>query len=213
MGQLSTPSNGGAEQAFLSRLRQETAPFHTALEAHPLSLSITSTAINRTSYSQYLRAMQQVVVGFEEVLHAVLTPVLKDLQQRSKQTWIEEDLVNLGCLPADDTPFRFPKGNQSIPFALGAYYVLEGSTLGGRVILKSLPASLDLAEGKGTRYFSGYGTETGLYWKTFINTLCNYAVVNKCEEQVIAGAKSAFAGILEYFNYYEVHEATGHCQS
>jgi heme oxygenase len=213
MGSLNSASNGAGEQAFLSRLRQETASCHAALEAHPLSQSITSAAINKTSYAQYLRAMQQVVNGLEEELHEILMPVISDLQQRSKQAWIGEDVAHLDCLPADDKPFRFPQGNQSIPFALGAYYVLEGSTLGGRVILKSLPESLAFADGKGTRYFSGYGTETGLYWKSFINTLCSYAVKNNCEEEVIAGAKSAFAGILEYFNYYEVHEAARHCQS
>ncbi|RYY93360.1 MAG: hypothetical protein EOO11_19855, partial [Chitinophagaceae bacterium] len=54
-------------------------------------------------------------------------------------------------------------------------YVLEGSTLGGRFIVKMIAAALPgLPEGA-LRFFRGYGAETGPMWLTFQAALGTWA--------------------------------------
>jgi heme oxygenase len=78
-------------------------------------------------------------------------------------------------------------------------YVIEGSTLGGRIILKHIHTALGLDENKGASFFAGYGAETGIRWKKIMNIMSGYAVANKCEDEVIAGACHAFESIDKYF--------------
>ena len=213
MSQSPGPATEGAGQAFLKNLRQSTAHNHAALEAHPLSGAITSPLITLDDYARYLQVMHGVVAGMEASLCNTLNTIVPDMQERTKKPWIEEDLISLGYSSTELEPFVLPVKDPAIPYALGAFYVLEGSTLGVRVILKSLPGSLGRAAEKGSRYFAGYGPATGARWESFLTDLCSYAVSNHCEEEVIAGANDAFAGIIDYFNYCCVHEAQRHCQS
>lgn len=51
--------------------------------------------------------------------------------------------------------------------ALGSIYVMEGSTLGGKVITKALSAAPWLPPG-GFSFFNPYGDETGARWREFV---------------------------------------------
>jgi heme oxygenase len=76
--------------------------------------------------------------------------------------------------------------------ALGVLYVLEGSTLGGRMILKTLRN-----QGLSTddlHFLDPYGTATGAQWRTFLavlerETASNQTTMNAC----VSGAIKAFA--------------------
>jgi heme oxygenase len=157
--------------------------------------------------------MHQVVAGMETSLCHRLSAIVPDMQERLKRQWIEEDLTALGYRIDEPDSFILSDEYETLSYALGAFYVLEGSTLGGRVILKSLPKSIGLSGDGGRCYFAGYGADTGARWESFLANLCNYALSNHCEEEVIAGANRAFADILDYFNYSCAHEAQRHCQS
>lgn len=194
-------------QLFLKNLREETGPAHEALEAHPISQSITSSGITAAEYRRYLQVMQRVVEGLENLLTPILKDVLPDIDARIKQGWLAEDLEKEGR-ENSYPPFHFSADERDVAYALGAFYVLEGSTLGGRVILKGLPASLDVP----TRYFEGYGAQTGPMWQSFSSTLGNAASA-ATEQHIIRGAVDTFAAIHSYFNLCQAHEAAGHCQS
>ena len=75
--------------------------------------------------------------------------------------------------------------NQTTAFALGILYVVEGSSLGGRFILKNLETIPGLDNGKGVSYFTGYGNKTGSQWKNFLNFLTTYEEENNCEDEII----------------------------
>ena len=49
--------------------------------------------------------------------------------------------------------------------ALGAMYVIEGSTLGGQIICNMLKKQLKIEDG--LSFFSGYGEQTIPMWKRF----------------------------------------------
>lgn len=55
--------------------------------------------------------------------------------------------------------------------ALGSLYVMEGSTLGGRVIQRNVERCLQGVGHASSRYFNGYGDETGTMWRLFLKRL------------------------------------------
>ena len=54
---------------------------------------------------------------------------------------------------------------------LGARYVIEGSTLGGRELARGLDALLGPGRVEGRRFFNGHGAETGPNWRRFVSEL------------------------------------------
>ena len=82
-------------------------------------------------------------------------------------------------------------------FLLGIVYVTEGSTLGGRVILKNVQKKLGLEPGQGATYFAGYGDDTAKMWKEFLGRLIEYEAQTGERDRIIAGANYAFKYIYE----------------
>ncbi len=65
----------------------------------------------------------------------------------------------------------------SIAEALGMFYVLEGSTLGGRMILRMLEARG--VEDEALAFLDPYGPETGARWRDFLSVLMGYVGDNE----------------------------------
>lgn len=184
---------------FLQNLRAETRPGHEELEAHPISKDIVAADVSTESYIRYLQIMERVVQGMEQALEPRLSSHVGNLRDRSKAHLISSDLQALG---AGENPFpefsELPQCSGTAA-AFGAYYVLEGSALGGRVILKQLPEQLRESGAK-TRYFEGYGNQTGPMWQRFLSEFSSYVLRSREESLAIEGARNAFAAIHQYFN-------------
>ena len=74
--------------------------------------------------------------------------------------------------------------------ALGSLYVMEGSTLGGRVIERNVKRCLGLDAQHGCTYFAGYGMHTGTMWRSFLTQLDQAPAVDA--EQIADGATATF---------------------
>lgn len=186
---------------FLNELRTATTPMHKALEENGISKLLMSPGVNLTDYAFYLACMGEVMKVYDDrVLPAVSTVVI-DAERRKKAKDIVADLVFLyenGADRKEPKPFVGFVGKASLAYALGYAYVIEGSTLGGRVILKHLNQTLNLGE-NGTRFFAGYGAETGSFWKGFLQQFCDYIPSNKSEAEAIQGAVDGFSDIGKHF--------------
>lgn len=119
----------------------------------------------------------KIFYGFFQPVQALIQSHLNethlpDINERRTATYILSDLLALGIetdqLPISSSLPRIDNAAQ----AFGALYVLEGSTLGGRMIKKMLQAhpSIHFTEEQ-LRFFNGYGEETGPKWKVFVATL------------------------------------------
>lgn len=189
-----------ATDIFLKKLRAATAPMHTALEGNPVSASLMSAGLDLAAYTRYLTLMGEVISFTEKAIYPAVRDVVPDIDQRRKLEHIHTDLAavryNAGSEPVlfhpDETEF-------SVAFAMGYMYVIEGSTLGGRVILKHVQQTLHLDEEHGASFFAGYGPETGAKWKNFLSNLTNYAEQSGNGDEIIKGAQHAFAAIDRYF--------------
>lgn len=182
---------------FLDQLRSQTRNAHTRLESLPVSASITSNNISILDYAHYLQLMHAVILETENKIFPVLSGVITDIDERRKLQWIENDLQQIGSGPKSfGTVF---KTELSLPFALGVMYTVEGSTMGGRYILKNIESVLGLNENQGAKYFAGYGHATGKFWKNFLNFLTDYESQTGNTNEIIAGAQYAFEAIHNHF--------------
>lgn len=188
---------------FLQQLRTNTSASHTRLELLPISQSIISPQLTGFQYASYLALMRDIVHDVETAVFPVVSGFIADVDQRRKLSSIQADLDEIGFdRPLQTTPLR---KEFSVPFALGVLYVVEGSSLGGRVILKNVEAVLGFDSTRGAQYFSGYGATTGSHWKKFIEMLTSYQAEQGHTEEIIAGAIFAFDTIYEHLSSFR-HE-------
>ena len=191
-----------APSLFLEKLRNATAQSHTNLESLPVSVSIMKPDVTAEEYILYLSMMYDVVCDAESNIFPALSSVISDLGERTKSGFIINDLITLGVERKENLlPLSNSLPNGSIAFKLGIMYVVEGSSLGGRVILKNISNTLGYDAAKGARYFAGYGGETGSHWKTFLNMLMAYESKYDCADDIIAGANYAFRAISLHFTH------------
>ncbi len=186
---------------FLEHLRNSTAQSHTALEALPVSASIMDPAVTNSTYARYLGLMHDVVKDAELNIFPLLSGIVPDLEARNKTAQIENDLAFLGDAKGGyEKVLSASLKSLSPAFALGIMYTVEGSSLGGRVILKNIQAALGHDAQNGASYFSGYGGQTGSMWKSFLANLANYETHSHATEEIIAGANYAFDAIAAHFS-------------
>jgi heme oxygenase len=84
--------------------------------------------------------------------------------------------------------------------ALGLMYVLEGSTLGGRVILKALARNPAFNDIKAIRFYEGHGEETGLFWKKYQEVLMKVATDDATEDKIVNAANRTFEEVARIFS-------------
>lgn len=179
---------------FLASLRQTTAASHQKLEDSELSKAILLPSVTLADYQTYLVRMYGVIKACEDRVFPVVEGVVPNVDERYKSSYILKDLIATGY-PEDKLAFLpvFQYPFTSVPEALGYMYVMEGSTLGGRVIYKHIHNTLGLTAENGAGYFWGYGPQTSTLWKSFIAALASFAVEKDESTKIIESAVQTFA--------------------
>lgn len=146
----------------LDLIRAETAALHERLEAR---LDILSRLADPTLRRRVMARFWGLYAGVEDALAHWLGGVDGlDYEARRKTRVLAGDLAALGVNPDDATRMAAP-ALSSPAEALGFQYVLEGSTLGGKVIRRDAEArGLTL---EGLSFFDVYGAQTGARWRDF----------------------------------------------
>jgi len=175
---------------FIEKLRSETKSIHQALEK--VLIPGIKQANSPEAYAGILKTFYGYFKGMEPILDAQLSDKLVPAySKRRKSNVILEDLKSMNMsgelAVANDLPEI-----STVPQALGALYVLEGSTLGGRVITKMLMQNLNLTDTKHLQFFSGYGDQTEMMWGSFLETL-NNASNDQTEDEIIQAAAETFS--------------------
>ncbi len=177
---------------FIERLRSETKHNHLALEK--AMIPGLKQATTPEAYAKILNVFYGYFKAIETLLDAQLDEkIIPAYRERRKSHVILEDLkaMNLnGSLPPVATDL--PKIS-TLYEALGAMYVLEGSTLGGQVITKMLKQNLNVNDTTYLNFFSGYGEETQKMWGSFMATLNKYAEDESKHDEIITAAIETFA--------------------
>jgi len=183
------------EDNFLSSLRAATAGSHQRLEDITLSKALVSKNLTRDGYITYLERLYSIFIYLEPIVFPSTQKIVHDIEQRHRLPLLEKDLSALGRTPGTGQLQEngFPTApNASPAFAMGILYVMEGSTLGGRVILKNVADVLGYDEHSGAAYFTGYGEQTGPLWKSFVQDLLQFETGTGTGNDIIKGANFAF---------------------
>ena len=179
---------------FIQNLRTSTADCHKQLELNSLSLALLSDNVNENIYCRYLTRLYSFVKGFEQFVYPVLSQHFLNISDRKKAAFIEEDLKANHITIDKNTILEeafFKDTYPDVYLAAGALYVLEGSTLGGQIIIKHLQKTMP-AGFKNAAYFSGYQQKTGSMWKEFLQQLIALPQSTLEEQQIIEGAIITF---------------------
>ncbi len=176
-------------------LKIQTASAHESLENSSLMMPLHRGEVTAAYYQQLLIKFYGIFMPLEESvkLHQqALASFLPDIDQRRKATALTKDLAFMNTDTSDIALHNFKEIN-SPAAALGAMYVMEGSTLGGRFIAKTIQKHLNIDPEEGITFFSGYGQDTGTKWKLFQEGLLNFEANNsEAVPEVIAAANYVF---------------------
>ena len=177
----------------LARLRAETRPQHDALER---VVDLLDPTLTLGRYRRWLHVLHGFHAPMERAIGAVpgWSALGLDPVERRRLAWLEADLTSLGEARAgafgECSAVPVPI---TLSGALGALYVLEGSTLGGRVIARHLEATLGLGPLRGARFFAGRGERTGPMWAACRHALERHAEGGGDVDAMVAGAAGTFA--------------------
>lgn len=111
---------------------------------------------------------------------------------RRKLPLLKADLRALGVAPSPPAPRVRLAGTAE---ALGALYVLEGATLGGRIIYRHVAGPVGVTPEHGAAYYHCYGDRTGERWKAFGQAVTRFAEETGQGPRVVAGAVACFAAL------------------
>lgn len=182
------------EASRAKRLKAATNETHERLDK---SIMMRNPFASRERYGMFVNVQHQFHREIDALYaNPVLDALLPDLKGRRRFGQIEQDLSDLGITaPVASTSPVFASGaNVDLPTALGWLYVAEGSNLGAAFLLKEA-AKLGLSETFGARHLAAAPEGRGLHWKTFTAALDALELTDAQEENVVQGAKAAFARV------------------
>ena len=177
-------SEASEKVSALAVIREHTRDLHQWLEA---SIDMQAYLASRASYAGLLRRYLSVYEPFEALLGALPEPGRAVVQSfyQSKAALLHRDLLALdppwqdSVQPeaqgrgqsASDSLHQFPAAASAMDDALGRLYVVEGSQLGGQLIVRQVEEKLGLGAESGAAFFTGGGSATGAGWKRFKDLL------------------------------------------
>lgn len=197
-----TPEN------LMAELRDATRDAHQRLENLPFAQALSDKELPLESYVGYLRAMAVVHSTLEHEL-----PVESD--NRIAAVW-DDAMRKLPALQRDLDHFA-PQAIRDIPAAhtaaesvahlllkrstasplsmLGYLYVLEGSTLGARVLAPWARQTFDLSGDSGLAYLQSYGDAVEEHWHRFRASMDRLELSKPDRSSIVEAALEAFEHI------------------
>lgn len=189
-----------AGDGLRERLRAATDPCHRRLEARlDLLAPMPDAEAGRRRFAEILGAFLGFHAAWEPALAEALPAEDAWLRSRRRGPLIAQDLVALGV--SEEAIAALPACPDAASLcadaahAWGTLYVLEGSTLGGRVIARHLAGAPWCPPG-GLRYFDPYGADAGRRWKDTVERLERLPPADW--DDAVDGAVATFARLIEW---------------
>jgi len=140
----------------------------------------------------------QCFYGYFNPLELLISTYINDnivpqYSRRRKANVIAEELQSMHeNLRATNKDVSLP-GINNIAGAFGAMYVLEGSTMGGKIISKILAGNLG-RQPSDIRFFNYYGADADALWGQFVQTLNTFAeeLDDAGKDTIISAARNTF---------------------
>ncbi|RZL20092.1 MAG: heme oxygenase [Pedobacter sp.] len=172
-------------------VKEQTKVAHQELEKKMIAML--RSMQSEKDYINILKIFYSYFGGLEQLINEHINGMVPDMDSRRKAGSLAADLgafngevpplAHKEDLPVIDSPLQ----------ALGALYVIEGSTLGGKIISKMVSKQLGMPDNKGLSFFNGYEDASEDMWVKF-KAMLNSSAKNLEEEAiVIAAANDTFS--------------------
>lgn len=177
-----------------TRIKEDTKKAHQELEK---KVVLKMKAIRSTAnYANFLNSFYIYFNALEAIIAPYITAqILPDYSERRDSKYLKRDIEELGFEVKLPSKISLPEIN-SLAEALGAMYVMEGSIMGGPIIVDILKKN---GITKGFSFFSGYGAGTGEMWTKFISALNTHASTAIDQQNAISAANHTFSEFQHVF--------------
>lgn len=166
------------------RLREATSEAHRDLDAQLSGFDLTEFS----GYRRFLQASAAALLPLEAALiEAGVAGLFPDWPERSRRAAIKADLARLDSA----VPFTVSVPPLTRSRVLGTMYVLEGSRLGAKFLLRTVAGAADPRIDRASSYLR-HGTGRRL-WQRFLSILESEDLRAADEDEVVGAAQAAFA--------------------
>jgi heme oxygenase len=181
------------------QIKNNTNTHHQALEVIMIRQLKAMQSI--ADYTDILEVFYSYFGALEQKIKAQLNDGFS-LAERRKAGDLAADLMHYGAtIPLLATAEDLPQIENHLQ-AIGALYVIEGSTLGGKYISQMISKQLKLTDAAGLTFFNGYGDNTMSMWSDFKDYM-NKQAKNEAEEaEIIASANETFVKFKQWMEHY-----------
>lgn len=182
----------------LDALKNLTRPMHERLERSPRLARLLSPDLSRLEYCDVLERMLGYQDQAERAIGAHADRLPLDFDARRKTHLLAYDLERLGYArrTIDELPrCPYTPPVTDIDSALGVLYVLEGATLGGRIIRRYLERTIRVTADSGAAYYAGYGANTGVMWKSMGTAIKDRAAEVGSITPIVVSACATFTAL------------------
>lgn len=178
-----------------AKIREATKQAHRALEKEVVGkLKAVS---SYKDYAQLLRCFYAYFNELEKAASPFITKeLLPDYKARRNSSYLKNDIHELGYDTQSLPEVTVPQIGNTLS-AFGALYVMEGSVMGGPIIVEMLKKKGIV---KGVSFFSGYSPAMPGMWEAFISALNKLAATSKEEAMVIQSAEATFNNFRPLFS-------------
>ncbi|OQP46839.1 hypothetical protein A4H97_04770 [Niastella yeongjuensis] len=153
-------------------------------------------------YGKLLSCLYAFYAPVEQLFEPWVKPVLADYDERRKSNRLLQDLQIVGVTTPPTWYRRLPAINNLFA-ALGCFYVLEGSVLGGVIIKKIIQEQCKQLPENAFDFFSGYDQQNGMQWKKFLEQFDSLLDDTAKQSAAITAANDCFkqfeANINDYY--------------
>ncbi len=196
---------------IIQKLKEVTRPNHDQAEQKAFAHKIKDGTLSYAEYRILIYGNYLFHYAVEQEIFRILTPEQQTrlgMEKRVKQHIIAAELKEIGFFLPDESeipPFKIHTFFQ----ALGALYVMEGSTLGGAMIKKMLLKNEQLIQkSPPLRLYGCYKENAGVYWKEFVEVF-NTLDLNPAQEAEILDTAVATFALFETCFEAATKEVTG----
>jgi heme oxygenase len=180
---------------LLEELKQKTRAHHESLEKDMESQRYFA---DLPSYRRLLERWYGWYEPWERMVAQQASPeIVSFMRERWKLPLLLEDLRALHAKSLDTVPRADVPVPESEAEWIGTLYVLEGSTLGGQYIARSIEQQFGLRDGRGYSFFRSYGDQVGSMWRSF-RTFAQDSVSENETERAVSAADHTFSTIHQW---------------
>ena len=158
------------------------------LQVEKLLVAKMRSIANSDDYVELLQIFYGYFGALEDKINRYIGNLqLPDYAERRKSESLFNDIKSLGnTVPQKPEVLDLPIIENSLQ-AFGALYVIEGSTLGGKIIAKLIANQLNLQNNNGLSFFTSYGDKTEKMWDGFKEIL-DMQPQNQADTKIILDA-------------------------